>query len=179
MDIFAHTLWTNIVFYKKYQAERTKRFIAVLFGILPDLCSFAPVFLYSFIARKDFFELIGSGAWVVRYASESYNYTHSIIFFTLAFILVTLYRRYILKISDRERIVYWPMFGWALHIFIDIFTHRSFYETPFLFPFSEFRFSYGISWGHPVFMIINYSLLTIFYLFWFLVLRKREGKMEK
>lgn len=179
MDIFAHTLWTNIVFYKKYRAEKLNRFIAIMFGVLPDLCSFAPVFLYSFIARKDFFELVGSGVWVVRYASESYNYTHSAIFFLFACVLVAIYRKFWLGKSGFQSLLYWPMFGWALHIFIDIFTHRDFYETPFLFPFSEFRFSYGISWGHPVFMVINYSLLAVFYLFWFLVLRKQKVIIKK
>jgi membrane-bound metal-dependent hydrolase YbcI (DUF457 family) len=178
MDIFAHTLWTNIVFYKKLQNERKQRLFAVLFGILPDLISFSPVFLYAFFTRIEFFDLVGSKVWVVRYASESYNYTHSVIIFSLACIIVALFRRYTLKIHDREKLMYWPMFGWALHIFIDIFTHKGFYETPFLFPLSGFKFSYGISWGHPVFMIINYSILAGVYLFWFLVIRKNYGNQR-
>jgi hypothetical protein len=169
MDVFAHTLWTNVVFYKKYRLEKLNRFIAVVFGLLPDLFSFAPVFIYSFLTRTDFFELIGKRVWVVQYASESYNYTHSIVIFALVVGLVFIVRKILNKSA-----FYWPMWGWLLHILIDIPTHRGFYETPFLFPLSGFKFSHGISWGHPVFMIINYSALATIYIFWFLVLRKQN-----
>jgi hypothetical protein len=169
MDVFAHTLWTNVVFYKKYRLEKWNRFVAVLFGVLPDLFSFAPVFIYSFVTRTQFFDLIGKNVWVVRYASESYNYTHSIVFFAAAIGGVYLVRKLM-----RWSAFYWPMWGWLLHILIDIPTHRGFYETPFLFPLSGYQFSHGISWGHPVFMIINYSTLAAVYIFWFLVLRKQN-----
>lgn len=169
MDVFAHTLWTNVVFYKKYRLEKWNRFVAVLFGLLPDLFSFAPVFIYSFVSRTEFFDLIGKNVWVVRYASESYNYTHSVVFFGAAILLVYLVRRLMHKSA-----FYWPMWGWLLHILIDIPTHRGFYETPFLFPLSGYQFSHGISWGHPIFMIINYGALALIYIFWFLVLRKQN-----
>jgi hypothetical protein len=68
------------------------------------------------------------------------------------------------------------MWGWALHIVIDIFTHKNFYETPFLFPVSGFRFSHGISWAHPTFMLVNYLALATVYVIWFLVLRKKYAK---
>lgn len=175
MDVFAHTLWTNVVFYKKYRLEKLNRFIAVLFGVLPDLFSFTPVFIYSFVTNTEFFELIEKGNWVVRYASESYNYTHSVFFFSIVVFLVFLVRKMFNKSA-----FYWPMWGWLLHILIDIPTHKGFYETPFLFPLSGFKFSHGISWGHPIFMIINYSALAAVYLFWFLVLRRRSApKPEK
>lgn len=192
MDIFAHTLWTNMVFYKKYKREKLNRFIAVLFGILPDLCSFAPVFIYSFLARADFFDLVGRNIWVVRYASESYNYTHSIVIFTVALLFVSIARFLFYRSKNKSQIlntpithgrersvyfrnlVYWPMFGWLLHILIDIPTHKGFYETPFLFPLSGFKFSHGISWGHPTFMLINYSALAVVYILWFLVWRKQK-----
>ncbi len=182
MDIFAHTLWTNMVFYKKYKRELRNRMIAVLFGVLPDLFSFTPVFLYSFFAREGFMDLIGKNIWVIRYAGESYNYTHSIIFFLLAVFCVGLYRYFYMKGKSLFKkydagingLLYWPMFGWLLHILIDIPTHKNFYETPFLFPISDYRFSYGISWAHPVFMVINYSALALVYIYWFLVLRKKS-----
>lgn len=169
MDIFAHALWTNIVFYKKYRKEVRDRILAILFGLLPDLFSFVPFFVYSFFIQKDFFEMLNSGVWVVSYAAQSYNYTHSIVFFFLAVLIVFIYRKF-----KGFSSFYWPMWGWFLHILIDIPTHKDFYETPFLFPFSDYRFSHGISWAHPVFMVINYSVLTLFYLYWFLVLRKKQ-----
>jgi membrane-bound metal-dependent hydrolase YbcI (DUF457 family) len=169
MDIFAHTLWTNMVFYKKYKQEVRNRFIAVLFGILPDLVSFTPVFIYAFFSKTGFLDLVGKNIWVVRYASNSYQYTHSIIIFSLAVLLVFIFRKFLGKSA-----FYWPMFGWLLHILIDIPTHRGFYETPFLFPLSGYRFDHGISWGHPTFMLINYSALAVVYILWFLVWRKQK-----
>lgn len=169
MDVFAHTLWTNVVFYKKYRLERLNRFIAVVFGLLPDLFSFVPIFVYRFFTGEDFFDLIGRNIWVVRYASESYNYTHSVVVFALAVGLVFVVRKLFNKSA-----FYWPMWGWLLHILIDIPTHKNFYETPFLFPLSGYQFSHGISWSHPTFMVINYGALALIYIFWFLVLRKQN-----
>jgi hypothetical protein len=168
MDIFAHVAWTNIVFYKKLKAERINRFIAMLFGVLPDFVSFAPVFVYQFFARKNFMELVGSNVWMMRFAEESYKYTHSFVIF-VAIVLVLYFLR--------SKSWYWPIWGWGLHILIDIPTHRGFYETPFLFPISGYQFSHGISWAHPTFMIINYGALALIYLVWFVVFRKQKQVM--
>ena len=165
MDILAHTLWTNAVFYKKYKTDWKNRFWSVAFGVLPDLVSFSPVFIYAFFKRTGFMELIGSNVWVVKYASESYNYTHSLVMFATALIVVTLIRK---------GKVWWPMFGWALHISIDIFTHHGFYETPFLFPLFNYKFDHGVSWGTPWFMIVNYSALAVAYVFIFYLSRNKN-----
>ena len=143
--------------------------MAIFFGVLPDLVSFVPIFLYVMIYRSNFMDIAFSSNPFAVYASQSYNYTHSFVFFGLAFFIVGLVRKYMHK-----SFVYWPLFGWALHIFIDIFTHRGFYETPFLFPIFSYKFGHGISWAHPVFMIINYFTLALVYIIWFFVLRKRE-----
>ena len=173
MDIFAHAVWTNVVYYKKYRTEVMNRWISIFFGIMPDLISFTPVFLYSRILKVDFFELIGRNIWPVKFASLSYNYTHSLIVFLAVFAIVGLTRS-----RKSLKFIYWPMFGWMLHILIDIFTHKGFYETPFLFPLSNYKFTHGVSWGQPTFMIINYSALSFIYLFWFLILRRREFQKQ-
>lgn len=169
MDIFAHMAWTNVVFYKKLKQERLQRFLAIFFGVLPDFVSFVPVFIYGIFGGGGFMELVGSNIWVVKYASESYKYTHSIVIFLAAVLVVFIVRKLMHKSA-----LWWPMFGWAVHIFIDIFTHKGFYETPFLFPISPYNFSHGISWAHPTFMIINYLALTLVYFLWFLVFRKKK-----
>ncbi len=168
MDIFAHSLWTNAAFYKKYKNDKRDRFLAVLFGILPDLISFVPSFIYLIFSRQNFYAIAGElnrAPLVFRWAVESYNYTHSIVIFLLIFLIVT---------AIRKGKIFWPMLGWPLHIFIDLFTHKDFFETPILFPLSNAHFTHGISWANPTFMIINYSAIAIVYLFWFLVLRKKE-----
>ena len=167
MDVLAHGLWTNAVFYQKYARERTQRFLAVLFGILPDLVSFTPSTIYLLFHRQDFYSItteLGRAHGVFKYAIESYNYTHSIIIFSVVMLIV---------VALRKGRIYWPMWGWALHIFIDIFSHKNFFATPFLFPISDFRVK-AISWAHPVFMAVNYSALAAVYLVWFLVIRKRH-----
>lgn len=172
MDVFAHALWTNAVFFKKYRTEKINRFMAVAFGVLPDLVVFTPAFVYGmytilFKGVSRFGpQAFGSNAWPFTFASAGYNYTHSLVIFAVAMIVITLIRR------GKQ---YWPMWGWALHILIDIPSHKGFYETPFLFPLSGYKFDHGVSWGHPLFMLINYFALAAVYLFWFVVLRKKKS----
>src|SRR5690242_4422582 len=129
MDIFAHAVWTNVVFYKKYKRELRNRYLAIFFGILPDLISFSPVFIYSELSGIGFFDLIGRNVWYVNWASNSYNYTHSLVIFLIIFLICGAVR-----MMKRKKFLFWPLLGWPLHICIDIFTHKGFYETPFLFP---------------------------------------------
>lgn len=167
MDVFAHALWTNAVFYKKYTVDKLSRFLAVFFGLFPDLVSFTPAFFYMIFSGNHFgIESFKSGLWVFRWAAYSYNWTHSLISFVIVMVIVIVFRK------GKQ---WWPLWGWALHIGIDIFSHHGFYETPFLYPISGYKFHQGISWGHPTFMLINYSLLTVVYLVWFLILRKKKA----
>jgi hypothetical protein len=122
--------------------------------MLPDLVSFSPLFIYAFITRSEFWDLISKNIWVVAYAKESYKYTHSVIIFLAVVLAVYLLRK--------KR---WPlpMFGWGLHIVLDIFTHKDFYQTPFLFPISNYKFDHGVSWGEPWFMAVNYGTMILVY----------------
>ncbi len=168
MDVFAHTFWTNAVFHTKFPHDRKNRYIAAFFGVAPDLVGFTPAVLYMLFSGHTFGfskEAFDSSLWVFKFASEAYNYTHSLVVFAIVFGIVTLIRK---------GKIYWPMLGWVLHILIDIPTHRGFYETPFLFPLSNYRFSHGISWGHQTFMILNYSLLVATYLYLFIFFRKKR-----
>ncbi len=162
MDVLAHTLWANAIFHLKYTKERQQRYIAAAFGVLPDLIGFLPVTLYVFLNRLVF----DPGTyhtyshWTFTYAAYAYNYTHSLVIFLVATLLVMLIRKGKL---------YWPMLGWGLHIVIDFFTHPDFFQTPLLFPLSDYKYYGGISWAHPVFMTINYGALIIIYalIFWY------------
>ena len=162
MDILAHGLWTNVM-YKAIPETRNNRkltYWGIAFGLLPDLVSFTPVFIYGLYAlifkHQAFFAgPPGPDNPFFNYAVQSYNYTHSIVIWLAATILLWI-------ILKKFPII---MLGWALHIFIDIFSHtEAFFATPFLFPISGFKISI-VSWAHPVFMLINYSLLIILYLF--------------
>lgn len=169
MDIFAHILWTNLVYRKKYLVEAKNRLWAVFFGVAPDLVSFIPATIYAFFhfgSGSQMIALANSNIWVFTWARESYNYTHSLVTFAVAFLLM-------LAINKGK--IWWPIFGWALHICIDIFTHHNFYETPFLYPLSNFKNHYGISWAEPHFMIVNYSLLVASYILIFILWRRRKN----
>ncbi len=176
MDVFAHTLWTNALFYTKYKNQRRMRYLAAFFGVAPDLIGFTPLFIYMIVSGKifrgDHFSTILSNHWTARFATEAYNFTHSLVVFAFCFLLVmvigNLYKRYKNGITQtfswKNIWVYWPMLGWALHILIDIPTHPDFYSTPFLYPLSHFENHHGVQWAHPMFMVVNYSLLITVYI---------------
>lgn len=179
MDIFAHVLWANVgarganaIADKKSEvSENLPGFVGktrrkfhmhpgwtAFFGVAPDFFAFTVPFIlgvFSIISGKTSFSDFGPHHMRVGgfdLASYLYQFSHSLIIFILVFILVWI-------LSKRPR---WELLGWALHILIDIPSHSiNFYPTPFLFPISEYRFPYGISWANHVFMIINYSVLAI------------------
>jgi hypothetical protein len=155
-----------VVYYNKYKDQLKQRLWAVFFGVAPDLVGFAPAFFYMLFSGHSFGpKAFDSGVWVFKFASEAYNYTHSLVIFVGVALIVA---------ALRNGRIYWPMFGWLLHILIDIPSHKDFYETPFLFPLSNYRFSHGVSWAHPTYMFINYGALIIVYIAIYLVLRKKK-----
>ncbi len=169
MDILAHGLWTNLAYFKKYQHHNKQRWLAVFFGVLPDLISFTPVTLYLFFRRSsfNFYDALHSNLWVYQWARESYNWTHSlVIFFIVAAIIY----------GARKGRIYWPIWGWGFHIALDVFTHKDFFQTPFLFPISGFKNHYAVRWSEPHFMFINYGALAMVYLFLFYFAKKRNAK---
>ena len=169
MDILAHALWTNITFFKKYKTEKKSRWWAVFFGIFPDLVSFSPVFLFYLLFKLTEIAWIGGlRDWFWHnYSAQSYNYSHSLVTFGLVFLVALVIRR------GRA---YWPLLGWALHIMLDIFTHPSFYQTPFLFPLSNFKNHYAISWADPRFMLVNYGSMAIVYGLVYFFQKKKAAK---
>ena len=149
MDIFAHGLWTWAIFHNN------KRYVwlAALFGVLPDMLSFGILFAANLLTGN-FHRGRPSLNSIPKYVFESYNYTHSLVVFAIAFVAVY-------AITKQW---FWPMTAWVIHILIDIPTHSTrFFPTPFLWPFSDYVFN-GISWGTPWFMLVNYLSLLIVYI---------------
>ena len=149
MDIFAHGFWTYAVFNKKKY-----RWLATLFGVLPDLLSFGPLFAYMLFKGLKF---VKDENAIPDYVFAIYSLTHSLIIFFIVTLVVYLILR---KFP-------WPMLGWGLHILIDIPTHTTtFFPTPFLWPISNLRVN-GIAWSNQTFMMVNYAALIIFYAYIF------------
>lgn len=146
---------------KKPLLERSERnrWLAVLFGIAPDLVSFGPMFLARFIFNfRSSWMMKPNISQIPAYVFGAYNWTHSLVIFGLVFGLIWLIRRKI----------FYPILGWLLHILIDIPSHSiKFFPTPFLWPIFGFRIN-GLSWADPWFMVINYAALIAVYLILYL-----------
>jgi hypothetical protein len=174
MDIFAHGLWTNVLYKAVPQTRNNKKttFWGIFFGIFPDLWAFTPVFTYFIyeaivLRQRPHFASPQDSPIPLPLnglTHNLYNFSHSLVIWAVVFLFVW-------AVSKK---LPWVLLGWALHVCIDIFSHSSkFYPTPFLFPISKFHVN-GWPWASSVFMIVNYSLLLILYLF--VVPRLRQKK---
>ena len=149
MDVFAHGLWTYALYHKKKY-----KWIAAFFGIMPDLIAFAQFFIFELFTRTLNFGK-PSLQKIPNYVFIGYNFTHSLIIFFIVLIIIYFITR---KIP-------WIIGGWLIHILIDIPTHtKEFFPTPFLWPISNYKLSV-INWSNKYFMIINYSLLIMVYVY--------------
>ncbi len=155
MDIFAHYLWAYGIFFKEKKA-----WLFGLIGILPDLASFGPHFFFSLFNGFQF----GHPTNIPSYIYDIYNFTHSLVIFLIVFLVFyLLLKKYVVFLLP-----------WAIHILIDIPTHtQEFFPTPFLWPFSHFTVN-GISWAVSWFMVLNYGLIFLLFLFKFLQKFKKK-----
>lgn len=166
MDIFAHAIWTNVAAtVARKRQERTernyKKLVSVawttFWGIFPDLFAFTIPFVigvWSMVVGT--VAPLAKESWPIglrgNLAPMLYNYSHSLVVWAVVFLIVWV-------IYKRPR---WELFGWLLHILIDIPSHANgFYLTPVFYPLFNWKFTHGISWAHPIYMLINYSLMVI------------------
>jgi len=161
MDILAHGLWGGAAF-----GWKRKYGWAFLFGALPDLLAFGPFFIYR-LARGAFKFGRPEISSIPQIVFTSYNVSHSLFTAAIIFLVIRFLISKELSIAAS---------AYPLHILLDIPTHDiSFFPTPFLYPLLNAKVD-GFSWGHPTFMIVNYSaLVTIYYfLISWRIRRKRE-----
>ncbi|MBI2626876.1 MAG: DUF192 domain-containing protein [Parcubacteria group bacterium] len=149
MDVFAHGLYGGA--FSRIIKPKTSFWIAVLFGVLPDVISFGPHFINSFILNGSSFNVPVFN--IPSYVNNLYNITHSLI---LAILLSFTVWRFLPKYKLE-------FLAWPLHVLFDIPTHTNFYTTPFLWPISNIKI-HGISWGQTWFMILNYIAISIIFL---------------
>ena len=172
MDILSHGLWATVIF--KSMKNKFSLLKAAFWGIFPDLFAFAPVFIWLNWARLNGNVVIPphgvepfatNGLFIFKLTSVLYSLSHSLLISVLVFLLLILLKRPILELG-----------AWIIHVLMDIPTHSyQFYPTPFLWPISTYKFN-GFSWGTPWFMILNYSLLVLVFIYLF---RKRIIKIFK
>ena len=175
MDIFAHALWTtagargaNATVLQNKQRKFNIGWTA-FWGVFPDLFAFGIPMIIS-IPR-----IIANGfnfdrSSLMGLPHEIYQYSHSLVIWLAVFLVVWVIRK-------KPAIV---LFGWMLHILIDIPSHSgTFYPTPFLFPISNYKYLNGIAWSNTWYMIINYSLLLIVFLSMFIYDYRKIRKQKK
>lgn len=145
MDFFAHGAWSFIFFHKI-----EKPWLAVVFGLLPDIVSWSPLFFYMLFTGDFLFR--GQGSPVLPdWVNILYGVGHSLMISLLVIgVVYLIYKKWFIY-----------MFAWPMAIVMDLFTHsRDFLPTPFLWPISDWHFP-GVRWGTLEFMIINWSLILI------------------
>jgi membrane-bound metal-dependent hydrolase YbcI (DUF457 family) len=163
MDFVSHALWGGITF-----GRRTRKAFLTVAGIslLPDVLTeglFAVLHLLN-IGNMPGWEhghpdITAYPLW----AQNFYNFTHSVIVFTLVFLMIWAFARKPV----------WVVGAWGLHILIDIPTHSmELFPTPFLWPFSDFKID-GVGWHNPLVFGANALLLLGAYSLW-LGRRKRN-----
>ncbi len=180
MDILAHMLWANYgsrpINKKRVKKSLSKINVAwiMFWSVFPDLFAFGiPTVLAVIVSitsnNFSFKSLLSHhgtpNPLIMDLPAYLYQFSHSFIIWILIFILVWV-------ISKKPQFV---LFGWALHIFLDIFSHSiQFYPTPFLFPISNYHFIYGIRWSDPYFVTVNYTLIAIFAIYFYLTRNKKN-----
>ncbi len=145
MDDFSHLAWSFLVFHWTGQV-----LLAMLFGVLPDLIAFVPMFFYQIghpRKEKDFLKAYKTIPKGLRdYAEGAYKVTHNI-FALLAMVLLGIL------------LGWWWALAWILHVLMDIPTHsKEFYPTPIFWPLSDWSID-GIPWSDKRVMIPNVILL--------------------
>ncbi len=157
MDIISHGLWGGVGF-----GRRNKRifWLAVLFGMLPDLLSFGIFTVASMLGintRPDWAAGPPPMELIPEYVHVLYNITHSLVTFGVVFFLLWwLARTYATPFSA---------YGFA--VLLDIPTHSTdFFATPFLWPLSSYKFD-GMSWSEPFIFFPNLVLLISAYVMWY------------
>ena len=160
MDFIAHLLWSWVIF------AGPQVYWAIFFGVLPDFLPFGSHLVVYIVRRckgmaqrrfygnfptmQSYFNL-PENQWVYRV----YNYTHSLVVWFCVFCIGSL-------IGIFLKFFPWALFAWLVHICMDIPTHTArFFAPRFLTPINTKIHVNGISWAHPIIMIVNYSCLIL------------------
>lgn len=159
MDIFSHILWAMLLFRNRLWREE-----ALFFAILPDI-GFLFILMYVFFGTP---MNVGWNQAMVTMPDiyrQFYFLMHSFVALGIAAVIVWRLRPKMLP----------ALWGWFLHICMDIPAHDGEFGTRFLYPiFPDFYIS-GINWTDIRILPVAYLLLANFavYSFW------REGKKHR
>lgn len=139
MNIVAHGLWGAALTPKK-QFKSIKW--SIFWSVFPDLPFLAVFIPYSLLNNVFVFSGWDNFPKSIFYI---YGITHSLIIWGLVAAGLFVSKKW-----------HWPILFWLLHILSDIPGHISF-QTPFLFPISNFKLTGYFSWD-------NYAISTLSHL---------------
>jgi hypothetical protein len=169
MDIISHGLWGGVAVGRKSKRDF---WTAFAIGIAPDLVTFSGPFVTNLLGITQgphYSDGKPDGALIPAYAYQLYNFSHSLVIFSVVFVLAWIFFKK----------PQWLLGAWGLHILVDIPSHgTSFFPTPFLWPLSNFHVD-GINWGNPVIFFPNLILLALAYSIWAYVHFRKKNKAEK
>src|ERR1035437_6559909 len=162
MEIVAHSLWAAAAAITAKRSTKARVHVGwtVWWAAFPDVLAFGPM-----VAAGLWLRLAGGpragghGPPRGHIGLPLYPAGHSPIVFLLVFGITTILARQIVL----------EMFGWLMHILIDIPTHSlDYYATRFLWPVSDYRID-GIAWWTRWFWAATYGALGAA---WFVIWRK-------
>jgi hypothetical protein len=147
MDTLSHALWGYGLF-----GYRRHPWLAVLFGALPDLCSFGAFMVFRLLDVGFHYHpgpppLESLPHWLF----VSYDIWHSFVICFPVIALVALFRRDIA----------FAMLAWPFHIVLDFPFHSlRYFPTPMFWPLSDFTVD-GVPWSNPWVWYPNVAGLAI------------------
>ncbi len=154
----SHALWATAagIGARRKVKQRIRLGWVALWGVLPDLVVFAipaAVRIWRYLSGASKTLLPDGSGPHFDWVWGLYNCTHSALVFAVCFGAGWL----LLRKPPLE------MLGWALHIVIDVFTHRGMFAVKFLWPVSPVHVD-GIRRETPWFLVVNFTALTAVYL---------------
>ena len=151
MDTLSHALWGKGLFgYRGYGK------LAILFGTMPDLCSFGILGVMQIIT-KEFSPGPPKIETIPDWIIFNYDITHS---FVTAFICIYIVSRYNQDIA-------FARLAWPFHILLDFpFHSKEYFPTKLLYPLTNFSFD-GIPWSNPEVWFPNISGIIILFIYRF------------
>ncbi len=155
MDTLSHALWAKGLFgNKKYF------YIAIFFGILPDLFSMGLAIIFFII----------NGDWDILLTIIKLQDSDPTVIPSWTFALHNVLNSFIIAFSVIGIIALWKkelafaMLGWPFHICLDFPFHSSEYFPNHIFwPISDFYFD-GIPWDNLLILIPNFAGLLILFI---------------
>jgi hypothetical protein len=147
MDTPSHGLWSFVLWH-----SLPFPFLAVLFGMIPDLLSFGPASVYNITHGKVMQAKVRDEthpAWLKKYTNALFPVTHSLVVASTVSVSV-------FAIWGNQ----WWILAWPVHIIVDIFSHPREKATPFLWPLFGYKV-HGLNWSMRVAAANVFILLVV------------------